>query len=362
MAFRPSARRTALAATAFAGTAFAGTAFAATAFAATALAGVLGFAVGCRAAEAPVLTLYSAQHEQTVNTLVAGFETQTGIRVQVHSGDGPEVANQIIQEGAASPADIFFTENSPEIAVLDEKGLLAPVDPATLAEVPAKYSAPDGDWVGVLARENVLAYNTTMISPSQLPQSLLDLAGPAWKGRVAVAPSDNDFLPLVKAVLIEKGHDATLAWLEGLRANAQIFDDDEGVVAAVNRGAVATGIVNNYYWARLRAELGPAHLHSAIYHFSHGDLGGLINVSAAGVLKTSRHPKAAQAFLAYLVAADTQRLLAENTVVFEYPLHPGVAPNPVLKPFDTLQPPAIGVAQLGDDGQVVDLLNEAGLL
>jgi iron(III) transport system substrate-binding protein len=331
-------------------------------FAATVLCVVSTSIPGAWAADAPVLTLYSAQHEQTVATLVAGFEKATGIRVQVHSGDGPEVANQIIQEGAASPADIFFTENSPEIAVLDEKGLLAPVEPLTLAEVPAKDSAPDGHWVGVLARENVLAYNTGMISASQLPTSLLDLTGPAWKGKVAIAPSDNDFLPLVNAVLVTKGHDAALAWLRGLKANAQIFDDDEGVVAAVNRGAVATGVINNYYWARLQSELGSGHMHSAIYHFSHGDIGGLINVSGAGVLKTAKDPKDAQRFLAYLVAADTQKLLADNTVVFEYPLHPGVAPNPVLKPFDELQPPAITVAQLGDDAQVVDLLNEAGLL
>jgi iron(III) transport system substrate-binding protein len=330
--------------------------------AAMVICGVAAPALSARAADAAVLTLYSAQHEQTVDTLGAGFEKATGIHVRVHSGDGPEVANQIIQEGAASPADVFFTENSPEIAVLDEKGLLAPVDPATLAAVPAKDSAPDGHWVGVLARENVLAYNTTMIGAGQLPTSLMDLAGPAWKGKIAIAPSDNDFLPLVQAVLVTKGHDAALAWLRGMKANAQIFDDDEGVVAAVNRGAVATGIINNYYWARLQSELGASHMKSAIFHFSHGDLGGLINISGAGVLKTASHPKDAQAFLAYLVAANTQKVLADNTVVFEYPLHPGVAPNPVLKPFDELQPPAIGVAQLGDDAQVVDLLNEAGLL
>ncbi len=331
-------------------------------FAATVICGVSAPTLTAWAADKPVLTVYSAQHEQTVDTLVAGFEKATGIRVQVHSGDGPEVANQIIEEGTASPADIFFTENSPEIAVLDEKGLLAPVDATTLAQVPRQDSAPDGHWVGVLARENVLAYNTGMIAAGQLPKSLFDLAGPGWKGRVAVAPSDNDFLPLVNAVLVTRGHDAALAWLRGLRENAQIFDDDEGVVAAVNRGAVATGIINSYYWARLQAELGSGHMHSAVYHFGQGDIGGLINISGAGVLKTAKDPADAQRFLAYLVAANTQRLLADNTVVFEYPLHPGVAPNPVLKPFDQLQPPAITVAQLGDDSQVVDLLNEAGLL
>ncbi len=313
-------------------------------------------------ARAATLVLYSAQHQQTVNMLVAAFEKKTGVAVKVHSGDGPEIANQIIQEGSASPADVFFTENSPEIAMLSERKLLAKVDPATLAVVPAKYSAPDGTWVGVLAREDVLAYNPSMISASDLPASLMDLAKPEWKGKIAIAPSDNDFLPLINAVVVMHGKAAALAWLKGLKANAKIYDDDEGVVAAVNRGAVATGIINNYYWARLQQELGKDKTHSAIYHFTHGDVGGLINVSAAGVLKTSKDPKDAQKFLAFLVGAGAQTMLAATPVTFEYPLRPGIAPNPVLKPFDQLQPPPITVAQLGDDAPVLDLLREAGLL
>jgi len=311
---------------------------------------------------AATLVLYSAQHEQTVDLLVSAFEKATGVHVKVHSGDGPEVANQIIQEGSASPADVFFTENSPEIAVLSEKGLLAPVDPKTLAAISSKYNAPDGTWAGVLARENVLAYNPSMVSVSDLPASLMNLAKPQWKGKIAIAPSDNDFLPLVNAVVVTHGKDAALAWLKGLKANAKIYDDDEGVVAAVNRGAVATGIINNYYWARLQQELGKARTHSDIYHFSHGDVGGLINVSGAGVLKTSKDPKNAQRFLAFLVSADAQKMLADTPVTFEYPLRPGIVPNPVLKPFNELQPPSITVAQLGEDTPVVDLLQEAGLL
>jgi iron(III) transport system substrate-binding protein len=328
--------------------------------------GVLGLvsatALSTRPADATTLVLYGAQHEQTVNNLVAEFTKQTGIQVKVHSGDGPEVANQIIEEGSASPADVFFTENSPEIAVLSEKGLLAPVNKKTLAQIPAKDNAPDGTWVGVLARENVLAYNPNMIQESALPKSLLDLADPSWKGKIAIAPSDNDFLPLVNAVIVTKGKNAALAWLKGLKANAQIFDDDEGVVAAVNRGAVASGIINNYYWARLQVEQGVANTPSKLYHFSNGDVGGLINISGAGVLKSSKNPKEAQRFLAFLVSKRTQESLAKNDVDFEYPLHPGVAPNPVLKPFNELQPPAIGVTQLGDDAQVADLLRQAGLI
>lgn len=194
-----------------------------------------------RAADQPALTLYSAQHEQMVDLLTAAFTKETGIEVKVRSGEPPEIANQLAQEGSLSPADVFFTANSPELMLLEEKGLLAKVDPATLAGIPARFSSPDGDWVGVLARENVLAYNPSMIKEDQLPQSLLDLAKPSWKGKIAIAPTDADFLPLVGAITALHGKDTALQWLKALKENAQIFDDNEGVMAAVDRGAVATG-------------------------------------------------------------------------------------------------------------------------
>jgi iron(III) transport system substrate-binding protein len=313
-------------------------------------------------AHAASITLYSAQHEQVVNQLVKDFEAQSGISVKVRTGEGPALAAQLVAEGDRTPADVYFTENSPELVLLDEKGLLAKVDASTLAAVPARFSAPDGNWAGVLARENTLVYNTGKIQPQQLPPSLLDLAKPEWKGKVGIAPSDADFLPLVSAVLATKGEAATLAWLKGLKANAQIFDDDEGVVAAVNRGAVATGVINNYYWARLHAELGDKSTRSALFHFSNGDIGGLINVSGAAVMKASKHNADAQKFVAYLNGERAQSLMAKGHVSFEYPLHAGVAPDPILKPFDQLSPPSISFTQLGDDSQAGKLLREAGLL
>jgi iron(III) transport system substrate-binding protein len=147
-----------------------------------------------------------------------------------------------------------------------------------------------------------------------------------------------------------------------LKANAQIFDDDEGVVAAVERGAVATGVINNYYWARLRTEQGADKTVSQIYHFSNADVGGLINVSGAAVLKSSRNQAAAQRFVAFMVGKQMQQMLAESDIDFEYPLAEGVTPNPLLKPFDQLQPPALSIAQLGDDRDSAKLLRQAGLL
>ena len=201
-----------------------------------------------------------------------------------------------------------------------------------------------------------------MIKEDQLPATLLDLAEPAWRGKLAIAPTDADFLPLVSAIETLKGHAAALDWLKGVKANAQVFDDDEGVVAAVNRGAVATGIINNYYWARLHTEVGPGGTHSAIHHFGNGDVGALVNVSGAAVLKSSKHGAEAQRFVAFMVSKPVQEMLARSTVDFEYPLAKDVAANPLLKPFDSLQPPDLPAAKLGDDQGSAKLLREAGLL
>ena len=319
-----------------------------------------GWSVG--QASGATLTLYSGQHEQTVELLIADFEKESGIKVRVHSGEGPEVANQLVAEGVDSPADVYFTENSPELMLLEKKGLLAKVSPAALASVPAQYSSANGYWLAVLARENVLAYNPANIEESQLPKSLLDLAEPMWKDKIAISPTDADFLPVVGAVLALKGKDATLAWLKGLKNNAQIFDDDEAVAAAVEGGRVATGIINNYYWDRLVIQQGAAATKSRLYHFAHGDVGAVVNVSGAAILKSAPYPDAAQKFLAYLVSERAQQLLATSRVNFEYPLRPGVKPDPMLKPFHELEPPALDAGKLGDDSSVGELLQEAGLL
>jgi len=84
---------------------------------------------------------------------------------------------------------------------------------------------------------------------------------------------------------------------------------------------------------------------------SSGDVGALVNVSGAAVLKSSKNQQAAQQFLAYLVSERAQDLMAKGRIAFEYPLHAGVSPDPLLKPFDQLSPPSLTLEQLGDDSK-----------
>jgi iron(III) transport system substrate-binding protein len=309
------------------------------------------------------LTLYSGQHEETTDALVKKFEAETGITVKVRSDDEDALAQQIETEGSRSPADAFFTENTPPLARLDEKGLLSTVDPGTLSAVPSTDNATDGSWVGVTARVSEIVYNTDKLKPADLPTSVLDLADPKWKGKLDIAPSETDFAPIVTSIAAAHGEAAALTWLEAIKANAGSHSDpdNETLVANVNKGTTEIGLINHYYWYRLKTEDGASGTHSALAEFAPHDDGYLLDVSAAGILKSSKHQAEAQQLLAFLVSADGQGVI-EAGDSFEYPLRPGVAANPELPPFDTYQPKVFSLSQVGDGSTAVKLLQQAQLL
>src|ERR1700683_893688 len=343
----------------------------ATAALALAVCGVLG---GCSASASgsdpgsgQSITLYSGQHEQTTNGLVTAFEKQTGITVSVRNDDEDTLANLIAVQGSHSPADVFYTENSPALAFLQQKGLLSPVDASTLAKTPAKYNSAAGDWVGVSARVSVLIYNPSLIAKNQLPTSVMQLADPQFKGKSPLAAGEPAFQPIVTSVLRTYGQAAALRWLDGIKSNAasHIVADNETIADEVNRGQVAFGVINEYYWYRLQDEIGASAMHSQITYFAPHDPGYVIDVSGAAVLKSSKHQAAAQKFLAFLVSQQGQDIIARasgNEQSYEYPLGSGVTTSAPETPVAQVQPDPLTIADLGDGAAAIALLRQAGLL
>lgn len=306
------------------------------------------------------ITLYNGQHQQLTQAIVTAFEKQTGIRVKVRTDDSITLADQILQEGGNSPADVYLCENSPELMLLTQHKLLTELPASVTDKVPAADASPTGNWVGVALRISAIAYNPSKIGAPALPTGILDLAKPQWKGKVAIPPTDSDFVPLVGAVLARYGHQAALDWLQGLKRNAKTYQDEESAVAAVNRGAQAIGLVNQYYWYRMRQELGTSSTHSKLAYFTAGDPGNVENIGGAGVLASSKHQKEAQKFVAFLVSPRAQRILAAGDD-FEYPAVRSVSPNKVLPPLATVPATSISVTALGDDLPAAKLMREAGL-
>jgi iron(III) transport system substrate-binding protein len=340
------------------------------ALAATGALAACGSAAASPGGSGVTLTLYSGQHVQTTENLVAAFEKKTGIQVQIRSDDEDALADQIATEGSHSPADLFYTENTPPLMSLESKGLLAPVDPATLRRTPSRYNSPGGDWVGVSARTSVIVYNPGLIKASQLPTQISQFADARYQGKLALAPQETDFQPIVIAYEQAYGKAATLKWLAGLKANAagHVYPDNETIASEVNQGAVAFGIVNQYYWYRMRAEIGASRVKAQITHLAPHNPGYVIDVSGAAVLKSSRHQAAAQKFLAFVVSQPGQDIIARpgtgpgESISYEYPLASGVTTQAPETPLRQLQPYPITIGQLGTGSSGIALLRAAGLL
>lgn len=309
------------------------------------------------------ITLYSGQHPETTQAEVSAFEQQTGIHVKVRSGDENALVQQLEQEGSSSPADVVLTENSPALMSLQGKDLLSTLPATTLSDIPSQYSSPAGEWVGFSARVSVLVYNTSLLQAGQVPTSVLDLANPRWKGKLALAPTEPDFQPIVTSVALAKGEQAALQWLKAIKSNASghIEPDNETVTSDINRGQAQLGVIDHYYWYRMAKNTGGGRLGSQIAYFAPADPGYVVDISGAGVLKSSHHKAQADELVAFLVSQPGQQaLLASNS--FEYPLRQGLGDPPGLKPFAELTPAPVTVAQLGDGSVALRLLQEAQLV
>ncbi|BDZ63269.1 iron ABC transporter substrate-binding protein [Agromyces mangrovi Wang et al. 2018] len=322
-----------------------------------------GCAAGGGAGEAvpeDALVIYNAQHEQLTEEWTAAFTEETGIEVVLRHGGDSELSNQLVAEGDASSADVFLTENSPAMSLVEEAGLFAPVEPGTLELVPEEYRPESGAWTGIAARSTVLVYNPSLIAEDELPQSLMDLEDPEWEGLWGAGPSGADFHAIVAAILATQGEDATRDWLAGMERNAIVYANNVATMKAVNAGEVPMGVIYHYYWYRDQAKTAENSGNTELHYFGGEDPGAFVSISGGGVLAAGSHPEEAQVFLAWLAGEAGQTILGEG-YSYEYPVASGIPARSPLPALDSLDAPAVDPSVLSAQ-DVVDLMTEAGLL
>ena len=306
------------------------------------------------------IVVYNAQHENLVKSWVDGFTKETGIKVTLRNGDDSELGNQLVQEGSASPADVFLTENSPSMVLVDNANLFAPLDSDTLKQVPAEYRPAHGRWIGIAARSTVFVYNPAKLSEQQLPKSLMDLAKPEWKGRWAASPSGADFQAIVSAMLALKGEKATLEWLKAMKANFVAYKGNSTVMKAVNAGQIDGGVIYHYYRFVDQSKTGENSKNTQLYYFKHQDPGAFVSISGGGVLASSKHKEQAQAFIKWITGKQGQDELRTNNA-FEYAVGVDAASNPKLTPLKEQDAPKVEPSSLNSK-KVIELMTQAGLL
>ncbi len=327
---------------------------------------VLLFAAGIfapSASAADTLTVYSGRGERLIKPVLDAFTANTGIQIELLSSGTTELVNRLKAEGDRTSADLLITNDAGSLELARTAGLLRPLNMREIDRaIPSQFRAPDNAWVGLSGRFWIVVYNRTMVEPNQV-KSLLDLADPKWKDKIAIPNSGSEYLQAgVSVILSTYGEEKTRQFLQGLKSNAdtQIYQKSSQIVEAVAKGQVPLGIVNHYYVYRYLATQPEAPIAVLMPDQQEGGMGAIMNVAGVGIIKSTKHLDSAKLLVEFLVAQAGQKLFADLDK--EYPLHPDVKADPALaerKSFRAAQVPLTKLAELREP--TLTLIEQVGL-
>ena len=307
------------------------------------------------------LVVYSGRSENLVAPIIEQFATATGINVEVRYAGTSAMAATLLEEGANSPADVFFSQDGGALGELSKDGLLAPLPAETLALVPKELVGVNGDWVGVSGRARVLVYNTNELTEEELPDDVWGLTDPVWRGRVGWAPTNASLHTAITAMRVLEGEDRAEEWLRAMIDNdVQAYEGNAQIVEAVAAGEISVGLVNHYYLYRFLAEQGES-FPARNYYFRTPHAHSIINVAGVAILKSAKNREAAQQFVEFLLSDEAQQYFADST--FEYPLTGSDIEVPdLLVPLDEIATPDIELNDLDDLAGTLELMQSVGAL
>lgn len=308
--------------------------------------------------EGAELVVYSGRSQSLVGPVLESFEGETGTEVAVRWGNTAEVAATILEEGQASPADLFYAQDPGGLGAVAH--LMTVLPESILERVDPRFRDPQGRWVGISGRARVVVYNTEAVDAAELPDDMWGFTEPDWRGRIGWAPTNASFQTMVTAMRAIWGEEETRQWLEGILANEPVvYNSNTPIVAAVGAGEVDVGFVNHYYLYRFLSEEGET-FPARNYFLPSGGPGSLVMVAGASVLETSDDKRAALDLLEFLLSAEAQEYFAEQTN--EYPLAAGVEPAVELTPLTDLNAAEVQLSDLADLQGTLRLLREVGAL
>ncbi|KKK71510.1 hypothetical protein LCGC14_2913180, partial [marine sediment metagenome] len=239
-----------------------------------------------------------------------------------------ELLARMQAEGANSPADVLITVDTSRLSRAKNMGLLQPVESAVLEErIPANLQDTDNDWFGFSQRARIIFYNKDSVDVP--PATYMDLADPAYKGKVCIRSSTNEYnQTLLAAIVTNFGEEKATGWAKGVVDNMarapQGGDTDQ--LRGLISGECEVSVSNSYYFARaLRTDVNglSADIDQIGWIFPDQESNGAhMNLSGAGVAANAPNRDNAVKFLEYLASDSAQAYFSAGND--EFPAVKGV--------------------------------------
>lgn len=325
--------------------------------------------IGCSQNGSEV-NIYTSRHYDSDDELYALFTEKTGIQVNVISGKGAALIERIKAEGENSPADIYFTVDAGNLWKVQSEGFFQSISSNKINSiVPENLRGPNNEWIAIAKRARVIFYNPKKISKDEIKNlSYEDLSNPKWKGRIVIRSSNNMYnQSLVASLISNNGIENTEIWGKGLISNfaRKPQGNDRSQIMAIANEEADLAIANSYYIGlMLSGTKGSEQLEAAkkvsIHFPNQNNRGAHINISGAGILKSSPNSKNAIKFLEFLLSEEMQKNIVNNS--YEYPILENIDPHPLIKNFGTdFKEDRISVADYGElNPEAIKLMDRVG--
>ena len=312
------------------------------------------------------VNVYSAREEQLIKPLLDAFSKDTGIKVNLVTGDDDPLLERLKREGANSPADVLITADAGRLYRATQNGSLQAIQSAKLNQaVPANLRDPENRWFGLTYRARVIFYNKDKVKPNEL-STYEALADPQWQGRVCVRSSNSIYNQSLLASMIQAdGAGQAENWAKGLVNNfaRAPAGGDRDQIKAVAAGQCDVALANTYYYAQMLYGKDAAQKAAAnkvgLFWPNQNNRGTHINVSGAGVTTSAKNKENAIKLLEYMVLDDAQRWY--STTNGEFPVKSGIAASPELQSWGNFKRDPVNLSVLGkNNAQAVMLMDKAG--
>ena len=284
------------------------------------------------------VNVFTSRHYESDIELYKKFTEQTGIKVNVISGEDGALQKRIKEEDKDSKADLYITADAGKLGTFEAEGLFQTGANSNLIKSVVPEQLRTEYWVGIAKRARVIFYDPSRTRPDP-NLSYEDLSVPEFKGKIVIRQSNSVYNQSLVASLIENdGLEETKIWVKEFVKNfaRPAKGNDRSQILAVAAGEADYAIANTYYIAlMLSGEKGSEQEVAArkvkILFPNQKGRGTHMNISGAGILKHAPNKDNAVKLLEFLVTPEAQKHIVNNT--FEYPIIDGVEPSPLISQF-----------------------------
>ena len=288
------------------------------------------------------------------------FTEKTGIPVRFVTDKAGVLLARLRAEGKNTPADILITTDAGNLWEAAQKGLLASIKSKKLeTNIPIYLRDPQSQWFGLSVRARTIVYNTEKVNTKEL-STYAGLANSKWHGRLCLRTSKKVYnQSLVAMMIAEYGKERTeqivKGWVDNLATDP--LSNDTKAMEFVAAGKCDVTIVNSYYFGRLIKKA--PNLPLAIFWPNQNGSGVHVNISGAGITKSTKNKKAAIMLLEFLSSRMAQKLFTDLNM--EYPANPKVKPDSIVTAWGGFKQNQMNVVKAGElQTEAVKLMDRAG--